>query len=269
MKKNIRSNISTLTNDLVDIMEEAMDLAKDSSRKSKIKLDNSIVTEGDIKVDDFIYKNLKKLKFDFPIISEERNFNKKDFFAPYYWIIDPIDGSFNFSKGQDEYTVNICLIERGYPIFGIIGHPPSKRYWYGFKGSKYNNLKEITKHSTFVEKPKYIISKSLDVSTKKFISLIDSPSLVHCSSSLKFCKVADLEANIYPRLQSIKKWDIAAGHAILKSIGGSVIDITGKEFNYASLTEYTESFFAISNIKYWDHNIKKTLKKLDDYLQPD
>ena len=265
-KKNIRENIPNFIDDLVDIMQNSMNLAKNASREvKKIKSDNSIVTEGDIRVDDFIYKNLTKLNFNFPIISEERQYDKKNFFSQYYWIIDPIDGSNSFFNGKEEYTVNICLIENGFPIFGIIGHPPSNKYWYGFKDSKYNNFKNINTGTTFVKKPKYILSKRLDSDTKKFISLIDNKYLIYCSSSLKFCKIADLEANIYPRFQSIKKWDIAAGHAILKSLGGSVINIKGKELNYASLTEYTSSFFAISHLNYWQQYIKKNLIKLNYY----
>ena len=265
-KNNIRNNIPKFINDLVDIMQNSMNLAKNSSRAMrKIKSDNSLVTEGDIKVDDFIYKNLVKLNFKFPIISEERAYDKESFFSQYYWIIDPIDGSDSFFNGKEEYTVNICLIENGFPVFGIIGHPPSNKYWYGFKDTKYNNFKNLSSSTTFVKTPKYILSKRIDSDTKKFISLIDNPYLAYCSSSLKFCKIADLEANIYPRFQGIKKWDIAAGHAILSALGGSVINIKGKELNYDSLTEYTPSFFAISHLNYWDQNIKKILKKLNYY----
>ena len=108
-------------------------------------------------------------------------------------------------------------------------------------------------------KPKdcYIISsRNVDDKTKAIIKIIDYGEINYCSSSLKFCKLAENKAQIYVRANKIKKWDIAAGHAIIRSMGGKVISFNGIEFNYHSRTEFTESFIAINSIFYWENYLK-------------
>ena len=85
---------------------------------------------------------------------------------------------------------------------------------------------------------------------------------MYYSSSLKFCKIAENKGNIYPRLSKLKKWDIASGHAILKSAGGVLIGENGKEINYLSKTEFAEKFFALSNISLWNNFIKHKIQKI-------
>ena len=141
-------------------------------------------------------------------------------------MIDPIDSQ-SYSNGGLNYTINIALIDHGKPILGIIGHPPSNSIWFGSKDIAYKKLKKkkyLLKTVTNISKPKIIVSGNLDKKTHTFIQKIKAAKLKKFSSSIKFCMLAEGEADIYPRLNGIKKWDIAAGDAILRAAGGMVLD---------------------------------------------
>ena len=88
------------------------------------------------------------------------------------------------------------------------------------------------------------MSRTIDETTNDFIKKIKNSNVQYCSSSIKFCKIAQGEANIYPRLTSISKWDIAAGEAILKASGGIVLNEKGNCLNYRTQSTATGKFFA-------------------------
>ena len=97
-----------------------------------------------------------------------------------------------------------------------------------------------------------ITSKNLDYDTKEFIKKFFNAKVTSLSSSIKFCKLAEGKADIYPRLQSINKWDIAAGDAILRAAGGILINSQGKFFDYSTASSKTGKFFALSTISILD-----------------
>ena len=97
------------------------------------------------------------------------------------------------------------------------------------------------------------MSKNHDILTKKFVDKITKVKIKYYSSSIKFCKLAEGKADIYPRLQSINKWDIAAGDAILRSAGGVVLNENGKEMLYNSYGSDTGNFFALSSKQHWEY----------------
>ena len=88
---------------------------------------------------------------------------------------------------------------------------------------------------------------------------ITNLELIKSSSSIKFCKIAEGKADIYPRLHSIKKWDIAAGDAILRAAGGIIIDNKMADYNYKTLTVESGIFFAVSSKRKWMNIIKPLL----------
>ena len=101
------------------------------------KSDGTIVTKADKIVEDYLVKEIKLLEKNAFIIGEENEFTKETFLKDRYWLIDPIDGTSSYSKGKNDYTVNVALIEHGCPVFGIIGHPPSQKIWYGFENKAF------------------------------------------------------------------------------------------------------------------------------------
>ena len=113
-------------------------------------------------------------------------------------------------------------------------------------------IKKIETKTSHNDTYKIIMSKTFDTDTNNFIKKIKNADIEYCSSSIKFCKISQGKANIYPRLTSISKWDIAAGEAILRASGGIVLDYTGKKFNYSTSSIKTGKFFALSSKSLWN-----------------
>ncbi len=211
------------------------------------KKDGSPLSVADLKINKIIKKELTLLSPSVPILSEEKKFLTSKYLEKIYWLIDPIDGTKSYICGGNEFTVNIALIKNGKPIMGLIAHPPSKNIWYAKKKKLTIIRKNIEckeeKKSSF---PVIITSKEKNQKLKQFLSKIGNHKRLLMSSSLKFCLIAENKADIYPRFTSINKWDIAAGHAIIKASGGQLINQKGQTINYQSNTSQTGKFITIS-----------------------
>jgi len=193
------------------------------------KNDKSPLTEADLKSNDIICKALEELYPHIPILSEE---NKEVAYADrkdweYYWCIDPIDGTKEFIKKNDEFTVNIALIHQDTPVLGVVFAPAlgdmysAKKDEGAFKNSQKLPLKT---NNNSEENLTIVASKShLTDETKEFIdnltSNIQHPTFISKGSSLKLCMVAEGEADIYPRLAPTMEWDTAAADAIVRESG--------------------------------------------------
>ena len=248
-------DIKKIEENLLKIMSICIDTVNSIKvKKSELKVDGTLITETDKKIHNTIEKLLIKFDKNIPIISEEGKFIDQEFEQNLYWLIDPIDGTQSYYYGGLDYTINIALIDRGEPILGIIGHPPTKSIWFGSKDTAYKKIKKkkyLLKTFTNIKKPKVIVSNSIDQKTNSFVRRIKAAKLKKFSSSIKFCKLAEGEADIYPRLHSIKKWDIAAGDAILRAAGGMLLDAKKKDYNYNSPTSNSGIFFAVSSKQKW------------------
>lgn len=249
------SNYEKVEENLLEIMVKCIDTVNAITvKRAKLKSDGSLITDADKKINNILNKFLNKIDINIPIISEEGKFSDREFEQNLYWLIDPIDGTQNYSNGGLAYTINIALIEKGVPILGIIGHPPTKSIWFGYQKIAYKKIKRkkyFLKTVTNIRKPKVIVSNNIDQETNTFIKKINSAELKKLSSSIKFCKLAEGKADIYPRLHSIKKWDIAAGDAILRAAGGMLLNYKKEEYNYNSPTSDSGIFFAVSSKKAW------------------
>lgn len=213
--------------------------------KVEIKDDKSPLTLADKKANDVINSYLQTTPI--PIISEENKqldyLERKDWNQ--CWIVDPLDGTKEFIKRNGEFTVNIALIENGYPLLGVIYVPVSKDLYFtsedaskAFKITLKNeeetvdfileNASEIQPEKEIPSEVKIVGSRShLNEETKNFISEIEKDNLVEIvskGSSLKFCLVAEGKANIYPRFAPTMEWDTAAGQAICQAAGVKVIN---------------------------------------------
>ncbi|HBL79142.1 MAG TPA: 3'(2'),5'-bisphosphate nucleotidase [Aequorivita sp.] len=217
------------------------------------KDDNSPLTLADKNANEVINGFLKPTQI--PVISEE---NKQLDYSERKgwhrcWIVDPLDGTKEFIKRNGEFTVNIALVENGNPVLGVIYVPVSKELYFttsdGNTSKKitvsseedpvdelFRNAKEIRPRET-PSVVRIVGSRShLNEDTKNFIAEIEKQNqvaIVSKGSSLKFCLVAEGLADIYPRYAPTMEWDTAAGHAICKAVGVSVIDqSTGKPMKY-------------------------------------
>ncbi len=230
-----------------------MEIFSKSDINVKLKKDQSPVTEADIGANNLLINNLKEITPDIPVVSEEDN--SSHVLVPkkhkIYWIIDPLDGTKEFINGRDEFTCNVGLIENGYPTFGLVSVPVKELVYYGGKnfGSFRVNSNRESKSINYNSIPdltRVVASKShLNEKTKEFISSIKTKvDLVQAGSSLKFLKIAEGDADIYPRLGPTSEWDTAAAHAILEGAGGKVQQINGENLLYGKEDILNPDFIA-------------------------
>lgn len=201
------------------------------------KTDQSPLTQADLVANHAIMSELSMIS-DIPIISEERQpllelSNRK---LECFWLVDPLDGTKEFIKGSDEFTVNIALIENERPVLGVVYAPALDKLYYGAEniGAFYQTANNSAKKLPFTESSnvrsalKVVISAShSDKNTVDFVKqlgiIFDMPiTSIAAGSSLKICLLATGEADLYPRLGNTYGWDIAAGHAILRCAGGEL-----------------------------------------------
>lgn len=235
---------------------------KDGKMGITYKDDKSPVTLADQAAEDIILRDLIKISPEIPIVAEESmsagNIPKVQ---DKFWLVDPLDGTKEFISGGNDFTVNIALIEDGVPTFGII-YAPALGNLYSTKEKSVATIQNVT-NGTTIEDEKVIsvrkaakdnmtalASKShLDDQTKEFLEKIKAKNTTSAGSSLKFCVVAEGNADIYPRFGPTMEWDIAAGHAILNAAGGKVINPDGTAFAYRKPSYKNGAFIATGDFE--------------------
>lgn len=235
----------------------------------RIKDDASPLTKADEASERIIVEGLARLLPKLPVIAEESAASAPSRVEQSCAIVDPLDGTKEFLAGRDEYTVNIGLVTRGAPIAGIITAPAQGLLWRGVIGRKAERLRiDFAKGATATERttihvrsapaePVAAISRThLDANSEAFLSGLKIHKRYACGSSVKFCHLAQGDADIYPRLAPICEWDIAAGCAILAAAGGKVTDPKGGELRFAS---GAEKFRVPGFIAWGDPKIARTV----------
>lgn len=210
------------------------------------KQDESPFTEADTKANQVIMRFLEKTGI--PVLSEEgRNIQYKERKNwKHLWIVDPLDGTKEFIKKNDEFTVNIALVEKGMPIFGVVYAPVLDELFIGLRGIGAWKL-SLARHrqiQTFEEIEKVggirlpliensthfgvVASRShLSPETKTYIEQLEKKHnniiIMSKGSSLKICMVAEGTVDIYPRFAPTSEWDTAAGHAVAVASGAKMV----------------------------------------------
>ena len=198
----------------------------------EIKTDNSPVTDADKKANTIIIKKLNQLTPDIPILSEEgRNipFSERSNWTS-FWLIDPLDGTKEFIKKNDEFTVNIALIQNGKPIFGVVYAPALDILYWGEVGAgaykKSGDSAEVKINILDELNSPVLVAGSRSHPSERmnaFMGQFKESEVRPMGSSLKVCLVADGSVHLYPRLGPTMEWDTGAAHAILKASGGEAI----------------------------------------------
>ena len=235
---NIKEIVENLIDTFLSAGETSINL-RNAGLTKEMKPDNTPVSNGDLEVNKIITQKLKELTSEIPIVSEETSENKSEKNLKNFWLVDPIDGTYDYINNLDEFTINAGLILDGKPAAGLIYAPAKKRMFYSFgddsafeivngekiklKGSNnFNNDKiKFVSYSNKIKPEINEIHKKLNVKEYK-----------RMKSSLKFCVIAAGEYDGYVAEPRACEWDIAAGHAILKHSGGSVTDFQNKEILY-------------------------------------
>ncbi len=237
-KINIQEIVENLLDTFLYAGKVSLEL-RDQGLTKEVKSDNTPVTNGDMEVNKIITKKIKALTPQIPIISEETSDNKSIKNLNDFWLIDPIDGTYDYINNLDEFTINAGLIVNKKPAAGLIYAPGKKRMFYSYGNSfafELINGKpiELGNSENFDKnKIKFVsYSNKIKPEIEKIHKKLNVKEFVKMKSSLKFCVIASGEFDGYVAEPRACEWDIAAGHAILKHSGGNVTDFEGKEILY-------------------------------------
>jgi len=237
-KDKIKEIVENLIDTFLYAGEVSLKLRKKGLTK-KIKSDNTPVSNGDLEVNKIITEKISSLTSDIPIISEETSDNKSIMNLKDFWLIDPIDGTYDYINDLDEFTINAGLIINQEPVAGLICAPAKQRMFYSYgknlsfelmngKSIKLECKKNFNKNEiTFVS-----YSNKIKPEIEKIHKKLNVKKFVRMKSSLKFCVIAAGEYEGYVAEPRACEWDIAAGHAILKHAGGEVTDFDGNKILY-------------------------------------
>jgi 3'(2'), 5'-bisphosphate nucleotidase len=239
-----RSAVAAMLDPLTEIAIEAgrAILGVDRERMNTTgKDDGSPVTAADFASDRVIAEGLMRLAPGIPVVSEERT---PPFATPYdgtFFLVDPLDGTKEYVAGRSEYGVNIALIIGGEAVVGVIAAPAIGMIWRGQVGHGAERItiegsrRDCATISTRRFPANWIatVSRShLDEKSAAFLASRPGGLTREMGSSLKFCRIAEGAADVYPRLAPTCEWDLAAGCAILIAAGGSVLGAAGQPLRF-------------------------------------
>ncbi len=211
--------------------KEILQVYNTNDFQTELKGDNSPLTIADKQAHNAIASILHSANL--PVLSEEGKMIPYDERKKweYFWMVDPLDGTKEFLKRNDEFTVNVALMHKNKPVLGVVAVPVSGDTYYTNENSAFvrrggvdhklptRGRTDLTQTSLRV-----VASRShMDDETKAFISTLQQPTIVSAGSSLKFMMLADGTADVYPRFAPTMEWDTAAAHAIVNAVGLKVI----------------------------------------------
>lgn len=205
------------------------------------KADNSPLTRADLVAHQVISRGLAVLTPGIPVVSEEDEQSLK-YRLPSgdFWLVDPLDGTKEFLAKNGEFTVNIALVRDGKTVLGVVVAPALGQAYWGGGGlgafrEIHNRVEPIrVANSARADQPMRVVASRshMNAETVEFIGQLGAHELVQAGSSLKFCRVAEGAADIYPRLGPTCEWDTAAAQAIIEAAGGHVSKLDGTPVQY-------------------------------------
>lgn len=237
----------TITQELINVV---IALAKEAGEailtyyhvdmEASYKADGSPLHQADLMAHRIITEGLSRLSSDVIVVSEESE-NLKDITinnAKQFWLVDPLDGTKEFIKRNNEFTVNIALIDSGIAVLGVVYAPALNLLYLGSPLGAFK-FDASGEHAIRVSTPleegiQVVASRSHTDATELSHFLRDQvvAGFLGVGSSLKFCRVAEGHAHLYPRLGRTMEWDTAAGQAVLVAAGGFVEALNGLPLSY-------------------------------------
>ena len=200
------------------------------------KDDGSPVSRADKAASAILLARLSALSPALPVVCEEGAQDPGD--AQRFWVVDPLDGTREFLRGSDVFTVNVALLENGRPIFGVIHTPVDGRCWWGGDGlGAWRDDVPIHTAATPSVPLRIIASPAERAAHARgglahLLRRFPDAELAHLPGALKFCRLAEGLVDAYPRATPSAAWDIAAGHALVVAAGGAVQSEAGVELRY-------------------------------------
>lgn len=214
------------------------------------KSDDSPVTAADIAAHTIILQGLQTLTPEIPVLSEEdpQTWETRQSWDR-YWLVDPLDGTKEFLKRNGEFTVNIALIEKGKAVLGVVYAPVLNVMYSAAEGKAWKEENGVRNqiHVRDARPPLVVISRSHgDDELKEYLHQLGEHQTTSIGSSLKFCLVAEGQAQLYPRFGPTNIWDTAAGHAVAAAAGAHVHDWQGKSLDYTPRESFLNPGFRVS-----------------------
>lgn len=205
------------------------------------KADHSVVTEADRAAEELIVAGLRAALPNCTIVAEEEVAAGKITAAtPEVWLVDPLDGTREFTRGGDDFAVNIGLVRNGRPVLGVVGVPATGEIFGGIVGTGAWRQKDGNRTPIAVRTPPavgltVVASRHHGDQTQldTYLAGRKVAEVVNFGSSLKFCRVAEGKADLYPRFGRTMEWDTCAPQAVLEAAGGTVETLDGRPLGYA------------------------------------
>ena len=220
------------------------------------KRDGSPVTEADLAAEAAIRNDLARIAPALPCVSEEQAEDRAPPVGGTYALVDPLDGTREFIAGHDEYAINIAIMADGRPLLGIVAAPALGLVWRGIIGRGAERItfgadgglsppQPIHSRKPAPKDLVVVVSRShLDERTKTYIARLPGTRMMASGSAVKFGRVAEGTADLYPRLAPVRDWDAGAGHALVEAAGGRIVTPTGHALRYGTAERVIDGFIA-------------------------
>jgi 3'(2'), 5'-bisphosphate nucleotidase len=254
-------------NTLIDLTQQALEIAHAAGKrisevykqqyKVEYKSDNTPVTTADLDANFIIESELQKLAIDLPVLSEESHpvpYSERHHWTR-YWLVDPLDGTREFIRGNGEFSVNIALIENGKPIIGVVTAPELNISYFASKGhGAWKQIggaepQSIHVRPAPVEKGGLTIARSrcptVGPRLQAFLDKVGDHTDLPMGSSLKSCLVAEGAADLYVRLGPTSEWDTAAAQCIVEEAGGRITNIKLQGLQYNTSESLLNPYFMV------------------------
>ncbi|MFO1350201.1 MAG: 3'(2'),5'-bisphosphate nucleotidase CysQ [Gammaproteobacteria bacterium] len=224
------------------------------------KADESPLTAADLAAHEAIVAGLGRLTGDLPILSEEsaaaswearRHWRR-------FWLVDPLDGTREFIQRNDQFTVNIALIEDSEPVLGVVLIPAqglgyfAARGFGAFRQADEESPQRIAVQPLQPEQPIRVVGSRSHGGPQQqaFIARIPQSEFVALGSALKFCWIAEGRADVYPRFGPTYEWDTAAAQCVVEEAGGHVVTLAGERLRYNKPSLLNPHFLAFADIRH-------------------
>jgi 3'(2'), 5'-bisphosphate nucleotidase len=233
-----------------------MDIYRRAELDVTLKDDRSPLTEADLVSHRMLVAGLERIAPGVPTLSEEEQAIAYEVRRawPRFWLIDPLDGTKEFLRRNGEFTINVALIEDGYPTLGVVHAPALDRSYWAYAPSSAFCEAAGASRALAVSRAadgvlQVVASRShSSAETETFLQRVGAEhqtELVSIGSSLKLCLIAEGSAHLYPRFGPTMEWDTAAGQCVVEAAGGSVTDLDGRRLLYNKPDLHNPFFMAV------------------------
>jgi len=220
------------------------------------KADRSLVTEADNASETLIASGLRGAVPDIPVVAEEEAAAGLVIAAsPSFWLVDPLDGTREFTDGNDDFAVNIGLVRGGKIVLGVVGVPATGELFGGIVGvgawKRQGGVETPVRARAMPAEGLTVLASRHHGDTGRLDAFLAGrvvAKTMNFGSSLKFCRLAEGIADLYPRFGRTMEWDTAAPQAVLEAAGGTVCTLDGQPMRYGK-PGWENPFFVCTGIK--------------------